>query len=261
MDRGYDVSYNSAKDRIDPETYFVSTPDGKRRLLSLPGEQTSRKTSKQGDNTDRYPIEVWRALLPQDRKAIVESKKSTSTPSGSSTCSSTNSRAKKRFPQEVWDSMTPEQREPYLKCPLCRKIGHYKANYPVRAKRRINFTDSLADPESDEAQDETDEVERFHLNISETQVEDSRRFTNTTGNIDCCATTAIVANAELLTDVRPRKKKMIIHGVNSAGEPLVVIHEGDMGVSKSIPYHQEARVNILSHNSWWIEATTFRTTR
>ena len=43
-----------------------------------------------------------------------------------------------------------------------------------------------------------------------------------------------------------QRQKMLIHGVNAAGEALVVTKEGDMRVFKWIPYHPDARVNLLS---------------
>ena len=99
----------------------------------------------------------------------MDAKKSTSSFSSSSSGTSTNQRTIKRFPQKVW------------------------------------VTDSLVDPESEENQEEPEEVKNFHPNISEIQVEDSRRFAGTTECIDCCATTAIIANVKLLTDVNPRR--------------------------------------------------------
>ena len=82
--------------------------------------------------------------------------------------------------------------------------------------------------------------------MSELFLTESDCYRSTVGFIDSCSSTHLISCPELLTNIRKRAKNMKVHGINSNGSPLVVTLEGDLGVFGTVPYHPEARVNILS---------------
>ena len=94
--------------------------------------------------------------------------------------------------------------------------------------------------------DDPENVDIYHLNIDKSKIADSELYTTTTGYLDSCATTSIIATTSLLTNIRPRARKMLVHGVNPDGIPLMITQEGDLGVFGTVPYHPCAKVNLLS---------------
>ena len=216
------------------EQVFAVTPSKKRTT-----PQSSGLDKKQRHSTStgvRLPDDVWQAIPRSDQLAILAGRRTAST---SPSPSHKTSPSPSRTGTKEWASMSSAEKKLNAICGICRAKGHYASGCPKteRTPASAHFTDAYEESEEDEV---------LHLDISSLQLDDSRKHIATTGYIDSCASTNIVATAQLLTNIRKRARKMIIHGVNGSGKPLIVTQEGDLGVFGAVPFHPEARVNILS---------------